>query len=181
MSVVRYRDGNGNIMPLRVIRGEDGNQMFVRYSVYPDGTDMSETWDDTMSFMGIALAPVNAVPTDKSDYQWIRASSLKMFEGSYVGTGTAGPGNPITLNLPFVPKVLIINSDDTAMNVGIWVKGSGKLRVFMTDNSSLASAVSGAPCKVTSETTVFTWRYQDNNTKNALNIENLTYWFVAIG
>jgi hypothetical protein len=142
---------------------------------------MSETWDDTMSFMGIALAPVNAVPTDKSDYQWIRASSLKMFEGSYVGTGTAGGDNPISLNLPFAPKVLIINSDDTAMNVGIWVKGSRMLRVFMGDNSNLSTAVSGAPCVVTSETTVFTWYSLNNAPKNTLNIENLTYWFVAIG
>jgi hypothetical protein len=142
---------------------------------------MSETWDDTMSFMGIALAPVNAVPTDKSDYQWIRASSLKMFEGSYVGTGTTGSDNPITLSLPFAPKVLIINSDDTAMNVGIWVKGSRMLRVFMGDNSYLSTAVSGAPCVVTSETTVFTWYYTHTTPKNALNIENLTYWFVAIG
>lgn len=188
MAIVRYRDGNGNIMPLRVIRGEDGNQMFVRYSVYPDGTDMSETWDDTMSFMGIALAPVNAVPTDKSDYQWIRASSLKIFEGSYTGDGVVPSSeNPVTLNLPFEPKLLTINGGETVGYLGIWVRGSRYLRVLRTSSSNShlpGSNVESTYCIVSSETKKFAWwtlNSAGTGVTYGLNSTDYTYHYVAIG
>ena len=188
MSVLRYRDPEtGKMVPITSIRGDDGNQMFVRYSVYPDGTDMSETWDDTMSFMGIALAPVNAAPTDKSDYQWIRASSLKMFEGTYDGTGTkSSSDNPVRLELPFAPKLLIISAGETVGYMGIWVKGSRYLRVICTnpENSHLPGAPKSAYCVVSSETKTFAWwtlNDGDTGARYGLNSTEYTYHCVAIG
>jgi hypothetical protein len=78
MAIVRYRDGNGNIVPLRVIQGEDGKQMFVRFSTYADGTDMSEVWDASRNYMGIAFGEV--APTDKSGYQWIYITSSEALD-----------------------------------------------------------------------------------------------------
>ena len=185
MSVLRYRDPvTGKMVPIPSIRGDDGNQMFVRYSVYPDGTDMSETWDETMSFMGIALAPVNAAPTDKSDYQWIRASSLKMFDGNYVGTGAkSSSDNPLRLELPFAPKLLIISAGETIGYMGIWVKGSGYLRVIRTSsgNTHLLSNAESTFCIVTSETKTFKWWSINDTASYALNSTDYTYHYVAIG
>lgn len=70
MAVVRYRDKNGNIVPLRVIQGENGNQMFVRFSAYADGTDMSEAWDSERTYMGIAFGV--SAPTQKEGYMWLK-------------------------------------------------------------------------------------------------------------
>ena len=69
MAIIRYRDENGNIVPLRAIKGDKGDQMFVRFSAYPDGTDMVEEWDVTRAYMGYAFG-ANA-PKDKSGYKWI--------------------------------------------------------------------------------------------------------------
>ena len=72
MAVLFIRDINGNRIPIRTIKGENGHQTFVRFSEYADGTDMSEIWDDTRDYMGLAFAPV--APADKSAYQWVRIS-----------------------------------------------------------------------------------------------------------
>lgn len=69
MAIIRYRDENGNIVPLRAIKGEDGDQMFIRFSAYPDGTDMVEAWDDSRAYMGYAFGLT--APNDKSGYKWI--------------------------------------------------------------------------------------------------------------
>jgi hypothetical protein len=70
--------------------------MFVRFSAYADGTDMSEKWDAERNYMGIAFAAKS--PTDKAKYQWISLADISLGryaeEGSaerylfYVGNGT---------------------------------------------------------------------------------------------
>ena len=85
MAIIRYRDGNGNIVPLRVIQGEDGKQMFVRFSAHADGTDMSEVWDAARDWMGVAFAP--SAPKDPAAYQWIHLTSLSF--GRYPEEGSA--------------------------------------------------------------------------------------------
>lgn len=72
LAILYIRDENGNRIPIPAIKGENGHQTFVRFSEYADGTDMSETWDDSRDYMGIAFAPV--APTNKSAYQWVRVS-----------------------------------------------------------------------------------------------------------
>ncbi len=64
----------GKRVPIPAIKGEDGKQMFVRFSAYADGTDMSEKWDAARSYMGIAFAL--SAPTDKADYQWIYIAAV---------------------------------------------------------------------------------------------------------
>lgn len=73
MAILYIKDKNGRRIPIPAIKGENGHQMFVRFSAYADGTDMSETWDDMRDYMGIAFA-VDVAPADKAAYQWIRVS-----------------------------------------------------------------------------------------------------------
>lgn len=137
MAVVRYRDENGNIVPLRVIQGDNGEQMFVRFSEYADGTDMSETWDDKRDYMGIAFGYKE--PTNKADYQWIRVSHFPNgmsldadnnlhVSGEEITFGQAalkavtskkgkftGTGSSVTFNFDFVPKFIYIQCFYTYM------------------------------------------------------------------
>lgn len=73
MAILYVKDKNGRRIPIPAIKGENGHQMFVRFSAYADGTDMNETWDDTRDYMGIVFA-VDVAPADKAAYQWIRVS-----------------------------------------------------------------------------------------------------------
>lgn len=85
MAIVRYRDENGNIVPLVAIKGDDGDQMYVRFSAYADGTDMSEKWDSERNYMGIAFARV--APSNKEAYQWIALADISL--GRYAEEGSA--------------------------------------------------------------------------------------------
>lgn len=86
MAVVRYRDPvTGKLVPFRVIKGENGHQMYVRFSAYADGTDMSEKWDAERNFMGIAFDHV--APTEKEAYQWISFADISL--GRYAEEGSA--------------------------------------------------------------------------------------------
>ncbi|MBO4979880.1 MAG: hypothetical protein J6D16_05675, partial [Clostridia bacterium] len=90
------------------IQGDDGNQMYVRFSAYADGTDMSEKWDAERNFMGIAFA--YETPTEKEQYQWISLADISLGhyaeEGSedkylfFVGNGTGedNRSNALTLD-----------------------------------------------------------------------------------
>ncbi|MBE6662054.1 MAG: hypothetical protein E7606_02085 [Ruminococcaceae bacterium] len=96
MAIVKYRGKDGKVRPIRAIQGNDGNQMYVRFSAYADGTDMSEKWDAERNFMGIAFA--YETPTEKEQYQWISLADISLGhyaeEGSedkylfFVGNGT---------------------------------------------------------------------------------------------
>ena len=59
----------GKKVPIPAIKGEDGHEMYVRFSAFADGTDMSEKWDAARDWMGIAFAP--SAPTEAAAYQRI--------------------------------------------------------------------------------------------------------------
>lgn len=86
MGILYIRDPKtGKKMPISAIKGENGDQMFVRFSAYADGTDMSEKWDAERDYMGIAFAAT--APTDKAAYQWLQLASLSF--GRYAEEGSA--------------------------------------------------------------------------------------------
>ena len=185
MSVLRYRDPvTGKMVPIQSIRGDDGNQMFVRYSVYPDGTDMSETWDETMVYMGIALAPVNAAPTDKAEYQWIRASSTKTFKGSYVGTGVSGSSKANSLTFDFAPKVLIITrSIGSGVEHAIYnatVDGSGYSMFRLSVDATISGNVIATNIEQeTGGRYKLTWYVNSSSPHEQMNYTQ-TYYYTAI-
>ena len=50
------------------IYAEPGNNCYIRYSAYADGTDFTEEWSEGQTYMGQATAP--EAPEDKSEYKW---------------------------------------------------------------------------------------------------------------
>lgn len=50
--------------------GEQGRSVFVRYSEYSDGRDMTENATENSTFIGMCTALV--APTDNTKYQWIK-------------------------------------------------------------------------------------------------------------
>ncbi len=208
MAVIRYRDGKGNIVPLHSIQGDDGNQMYVRFSAYADGTDMSETWDAERNYMGIAFA--YRTPTNKADYQWIPMGiegAARIACGSYVGTGKGGTSNRNTLTFAFAPKVLFLvgdaavtayadssdYDDATPMSVPslFWVDGitSAKTnsRIQSLDSTTSEKAVSTRYFSVSGNT--LTWyasmQFESGTSKVDLqaqmNESGKTYKYIAIG
>ena len=124
MAIIKYRGKDGKVRPIRSIQGNDGNQMYVRFSAYADGTDMSEKWDAERNFMGIAFA--YETPTEKEQYQWISLSAISLgryaeeeSEDKYlffVGNGTdeENRSNAITLDaegVMWLLKDLLIGED----------------------------------------------------------------------
>lgn len=58
------------------IKGNTGDQVFIRYSAYPDGTSFTESWNNSQAYMGVAIG--GSAPIDKSGYTWTK------FIGNYV-------------------------------------------------------------------------------------------------
>ena len=128
MAVIKCRRKDGTVVPIRVIKGNDGNQMFVRFSAYADGTDMSEKWDAECNFMGIAFA--YETPIEKEQYQWISLADISLGhyaeEGSedkylfFVGNGTGedNRSNALTLDaegVMWILKDLLIGEERTSV------------------------------------------------------------------
>nr|DAN10578.1 MAG TPA: hyaluronase tail fiber protein [Caudoviricetes sp.] len=107
------------------------------------------------------------------------ASCAKIQTGSYVGTGTYGPSNPVTLTFNFMPKLFIIS---IAQHFG---KGQGELYSLYSDcaihytNSSTRYVWGSiaANISINNNAVVIYDIYQDN----VLNYLNGTYNYVCIG
>lgn len=57
----------------------NGDSAFIRYSAFADGTDFTETWDNSKRYIGIATGQF--APIDKSGYVWsVFASGLSAYE-----------------------------------------------------------------------------------------------------
>lgn len=51
-----------------LFKGEDGDQVFIRYSASADGTGFTESWNTSQRYIGFAVA--KTAPTNKSAYKW---------------------------------------------------------------------------------------------------------------
>ena len=51
-----------------LFKGEDGAQVFIRYSASADGTGFTEAWNTSQRYIGFAVA--KTAPTNKSAYKW---------------------------------------------------------------------------------------------------------------
>ena len=94
--------------------------------------------------------------------------------GTYVGTGTYGPGNPTSLSFAFQPDLVLIGS----------VYGSFSICHMIRPLTSSLSTGTSSPLTVVWEAQKVTW-YNDGTVINAHigqnNVENETYYYVAIG
>lgn len=49
--------------------GMKGENVYIRYSAYADGTDFTEEWSDGQDYIGISVSEKEA-PADKREYEW---------------------------------------------------------------------------------------------------------------
>lgn len=86
------------------IKGETGDQVFIRYSAYPDGTSFTTSWNNSQAYMGVAIG--QTAPTAKTGYIWSK------FIGTYVQLNEDSTTTNITHNVTD-------NSDKTFKASGI--------------------------------------------------------------
>ena len=60
---------NGNKIPAILRKGDKGDNAFIRYSAYADGTDFTEEWSEGQTYVGFATG--QTAPTEKEKYEWI--------------------------------------------------------------------------------------------------------------
>lgn len=68
--------------------GEDGDSVFIKYSARPNGENMTDTWSEGQSYMGIAVA--SSKPESAADYEWIRMAAGKSAYDIAVENGYKG-------------------------------------------------------------------------------------------
>lgn len=110
--------------------------------------------------------------------------------GSYVGTGTSGPANPITLTFDFEPKFLMVShtvSGTTNDFLGIFIKGRSTSINFKqtsdsTDENYVGVNVTGSTVTFLDNSVSF---YNGTGSYSfpapQFNCVNITYYYVAIG
>ena len=91
----------------------NGDNLFVRYSAYPDGTDFTETRSLRQFYIGVATG--QSAPTDKSEYTWFQiASNIRATEVVTL-RADAWQDNAQTVEVPSVMSGSVVSvSPDTA-------------------------------------------------------------------
>ena len=109
------------------------------------------------------------------------AGAAPKFEfGSYIGTGEYGAEHPTTITFGFEPKIVFINSREYS---------DGGFCNFFIRGANQASTISnsGAEYKATFHYQCVSWEgntlsfYTGNNVRAQANVENRTYYYLAIG
>ena len=116
------------------------------------------------------------------------AKAPKVVVGTYVGTGTYGSSNPVTVNVGFAPKLFMVQQSYgyngySAYNPGqVWLRGA--------EYGSLDGEVQGYPAKLTWSDTGVSWydtmSYGTGTAESVkadgqLNSSGQTYRYIAIG
>ena len=91
----------------------NGDNLFVRYSAYPDGTDFTETRSPRQFYIGLATG--QSAPTDKSEYTWFHiASNIRATEVVTL-RADSWQDNAQTVEVPSVMSGSVVSvSPDTA-------------------------------------------------------------------
>lgn len=112
--------------------------------------------------------------------QGIAEGRARIEAGSYVGTGAFGPDNPNTLTFSFNPEIIFIlgNSSNRNVYIGIFLKG---LSAYLWLNCEVYRVydVTTDIGSVNFSENSMSW-YDDMDIRQ-LNIENVTYRYVALG
>lgn len=69
---------------LQIVGTRKAPRPHIRYSANSDGTDFTEEWSESQSYIGIAVA--QEAPTDKSGYEW-SLFAPKIRRTFYAGSG----------------------------------------------------------------------------------------------
>lgn len=175
----RHLDNNGFGSQLAI--GLDaGNKMFLRTS---NGTTWNP-WTDIITGDNFG-AYFNSLFSNNS--------GAKIATGSYVGTGTYGPGAPTSIILPFSPKFVTVSKNDqqglasiyvsnsaTWVDSFLWVPGQIFAMVYQASGPAYTVRVD----IVLSGNTI-SWNSRTSSSVNSAqpqcNTLNATYNYIAIG
>ena len=127
-------------------------------SAYPDSGEQ-----DGYEYEYLGIPFDNAVGPD-----------VQIENGSYVGTGTYGQNNPNSLTFGFVPKFVLIQTNDLKLEITMLLNG-----ITATGNNT-GSGSSDRQVKPTWSNNTVSW-YVDGDADNQRNISGTTYYYIAIG
>lgn len=112
----------------------------------------------------------------------LAGSAVKTATGSYVGTGTYGIANKITLQFDFAPVALVILAAHNASSVFQMIALRGMPRVHTTTGSSTNDFDSTA--LIWTENSVSFYSDANDSSRAVpahLNINGKTYYYLALG
>lgn len=96
--------------------------------------------------------------------------TVRIATGSYTGTGTSGASNPNSLTFEFEPKLVFITGN-SGSDRGIFILGQGRAELSSSYVTFYVS-LSGKN---------MSWHSNSGDAQNQLNMNNKTYYYVAIG
>ena len=107
--------------------------------------------------------------------------AVKIETGSYVGTGTSGSSNPNTLTFGFEPKILFVSKQDQNLNsVGFFMLACKGVTNAQCMHAAQNTAPQGPFCALNWSENSVSW-YNTSGSTEQLNMNNETYFYVAIG
>lgn len=140
----------------------DGNDFFNIKTM------MNDNWDKIDESVKAAL----------DDIGDLQSEQVRIATGSYVGTGTYGASNPCSLTFPFVPKVVVVVSNDASTvpvyrgYILIWNRQQG--------NTGVADSGNGGGNVFTLNGKNLSW-YSEYLKYDQLNDNYAEYFWTAIG
>ena len=180
-----HRHGAGDITSgiLGVARGGTGKGSFnVNRLIYPSAaTTLAQLGFPAVAGsvlrQGTSGAPYWTSPADLISALGL-TNAAKIATGSYVGTGTYGASNPCSLTFPFVPKVVVVVSNDASTvpvyrgYILIWNRQQG--------NTGVADSGNGGGNVFTLNGKNLSW-YSEYLKYDQLNDNYAEYFWTAIG
>ena len=130
----------------------------------------------------IGHATVEAIPSNATiTYLGQLGGGARIEVGSYVGTGTYGSLNPITLTFVGIPKLVIVECEQGSVNahsngLGVFFYGQKIAQVHL---NLKGSGSSNANVVLSWNQNAVSWYGNDSSAH--LNDENTTYHYIAIG
>lgn len=99
--------------------------------------------------------------------------SLRSARGSYIGTGTYGPGTPNSVQLPFTPSLLLIYGEASSAMTGPYMWGNAHF--YVANGTSIADNI------VSCSGNAISWYTSGGTAALQLNESGITYNWIAIG
>lgn len=107
--------------------------------------------------------------------QYVDTKDLKLYTGSYVGTGKYGSSNPTSITFPFEPIILIgpisLKIPGRAINMVASMKTSYEQHYWFSYQEYL---------KISADRKTISW-YNTSSTRDQFNDSGYTYYYAAIG
>lgn len=134
------------------------------YIYYTDSSGNVYTEQEYETKLTDVLGNLISIPADQIK------DGVKIATGSYTGTGTYGASNPNSLTFAFEPKLVFITGN-SGSDRGIFILGQGR--------GELSSSY--VTFYILSSGKNMSWYSNSGSAQSQLNMNNQTYYYVAIG